>query len=46
LFSADFPPAGMPYAFRDGKKFVVYAGETGTSAPITLVLHWDAGLKR
>lgn len=47
LFAANFPPVGVPYdVTRDGKKFIVYAEQETASTPMTLVLHWDTGLKR
>ena len=47
LFAANFPPVGVPYdVSRDGKKFIVYAEQETASTPMTLVLHWDTGLKR
>ncbi len=47
LFTANFPPTGVPFdVSRDGRKFIVYAGQEATSTPLALVLHWDARLKR
>jgi len=47
MFTANFPPVGVPYdVSRDGKKFILYAGEEATSTPLTLVLHWNARLKK
>ncbi|OLE66805.1 MAG: hypothetical protein AUG09_05665 [Acidobacteria bacterium 13_1_20CM_2_68_7] len=47
LFAANFPPVGMPYdVSRDGKKFIVCAGQETASTPLTLVLHWNAALAR
>jgi eukaryotic-like serine/threonine-protein kinase len=47
LFSEPFPGVGVPYdVSRDGRRFIVYAGQESTSTPLSLVLHWDARLKR
>ena len=47
LFTANFPPVGVPYdVSRDGKKFIIYAGQEATSTPLSLVLHWDTKLKK
>jgi Tol biopolymer transport system component len=44
LFAANMPPVGVPYDVTgDGRRFIVNAGEA-SSSPITLLLHWDAGL--
>jgi len=46
LFAANFPATGTPFdVSRDGKKFIIYAGQETGSEPIRLVLNWDAHLK-
>jgi len=47
LFTANFPATGVPFdVSRDGRKFIICAGQEANSTPLTLMLHWDARLKR
>ena len=41
------PPLGVDYAVsRDGQRFLIAAAVEEAPQPITVVLHWDAGLKK
>ena len=49
LFAANFPSPSLGVPFdvtRDGRKFIVYSGQETPSTPMTLVLHWNAKLKK
>ena len=50
LFQKVFPelgPGRRSYAVApDGKRFLVAVASEGTSAPLTLVTNWTAGLKK
>ena len=41
------PPLGVDYAVsRDGQRFLIAATVEEAPQPVTVVLHWDAGLKK
>jgi Tol biopolymer transport system component len=47
LFGVHMPPTGLFDVTRDGKRFLVLNGaEPEANTPMTLVIHWNAGLRK